>query len=126
MNGCQQTGIKPLSPFGVLHNLCSSIAEGSQQRYASLRTDIEKIHAERGVMKYLFDVLIDLDLIVKAIVDEDSVDSDELESSTSSLGRVAGSVNEGESDNEGEERASPPPTASHPLMNESGRASLYT
>ncbi|RXW21240.1 hypothetical protein EST38_g4601 [Candolleomyces aberdarensis] len=116
-------GIKPLSPFGLFHRFCSELAQGSQQRYASLRTDIEKIHAERGVMKYLFDVLIDIDLIVKAIV-EDNVDSDELEESTSSLGGVAGRVNEAESDNEVEDGAIPQSAnASQPLMNESRRAS---
>ncbi|KAJ2935086.1 hypothetical protein H1R20_g2054, partial [Candolleomyces eurysporus] len=117
-------GMKPLSPFGLFHSFCPEIAQGSQQRYASLRTDIGKIYAEGGVMKYLFDVLIDIDLIVKAIIVEDNVDSDEFEGSTSSLGGVAGSVNEVESDNEVEDGAIPQSAnSSQPLMNESRRAS---
>ncbi|KAJ2913989.1 hypothetical protein MD484_g6430, partial [Candolleomyces efflorescens] len=93
-------GTKPLSPFGALHNFCSNIAERYQQRYTSMRTDIEKIYAERGVMKYLLDVLIDLDLIAKAIIVEDSgPGSDDFEI------EVVSPVNEVESDNEVEDGA---------------------
>jgi hypothetical protein len=109
MNVFKQTGTKPLSPFGTLHNFCSKIAEKSQRRYTSLRTDIKNIDDEPGVMKYLLDVLIDLSLITK-------------EESTSSIGGVAGSVNEGESDNEVEDGVLVSP-ASQPLMNESRRPS---
>ncbi|TEB18874.1 hypothetical protein FA13DRAFT_1745041 [Coprinellus micaceus] len=34
---------KPLSPFSALHSFCSKIAEGYQQGYAYMRTNIKKI-----------------------------------------------------------------------------------
>ena len=61
--------MKPLSPFGFWHSFEEKgISEASQEKYRALRRDIEGIYAEKGVMRYLFDTLIDIDILISSVV----------------------------------------------------------
>ncbi|KAF6744409.1 hypothetical protein DFP72DRAFT_83118 [Ephemerocybe angulata] len=58
------TGTKPLSAFGLFHELESEkgkIVEESERRYPRLRSDIAANKQNPGVLAYIFDNLIDID-----------------------------------------------------------------
>ncbi|RXW22826.1 hypothetical protein EST38_g3006 [Candolleomyces aberdarensis] len=60
--------IKPLTPFGVLHQLDTPrerLFRSSTEQYRDLRADIQSLKESPGLMKFVLDTLIDLDVIAE-------------------------------------------------------------
>ncbi|RXW14617.1 hypothetical protein EST38_g11240 [Candolleomyces aberdarensis] len=59
---------KPLTPFGLVHHLGKpreSVFRSSEDHYGALRSDLQLLKDNPGLLKFMLDTLIDLDVIAE-------------------------------------------------------------
>lgn len=61
-------GTKPLTPFGIFHHLENQkdrLSTSTNEKYRSLRSDLQSLKESPGLLSFVFDALIDLDIVAE-------------------------------------------------------------
>jgi hypothetical protein len=61
-------GTKPLTPFGIFHHLENQkarLSTSTNEKYRALRSDLQSLKENPGLLSFVFDALIDLDIIAE-------------------------------------------------------------
>ncbi|KAJ2913764.1 hypothetical protein MD484_g6653, partial [Candolleomyces efflorescens] len=59
---------KPLTPFGIVHHLENQkarLATSTNEKYHALRSDLQSLKDNPGLLSFVFDALIDLDVVAE-------------------------------------------------------------
>jgi hypothetical protein len=61
-------GTKPLTPFGIFHHLENQkarLSTSTNEKYRALRSDLQSLKENPGLLSFVFDALIDLDIVAE-------------------------------------------------------------
>ncbi|KAJ2931019.1 hypothetical protein H1R20_g6097, partial [Candolleomyces eurysporus] len=59
---------KPLTPFGIFHHLENQkarLSTSTNEKYGALRSDLQSLKENPGLLTFIFDTLIDLDIVAE-------------------------------------------------------------